>query len=103
MTPDKNVSGDFHHCVFDLCSFSLDPYQRHPLSHPLPSAFPQSSNPAYIDYRLGGPFTQVLCHRPSSMSLSRRVDWYACLILSRRILNLIRLYIAVRRSGCSKR
>ncbi|KAG1788488.1 uncharacterized protein HD556DRAFT_1312063 [Suillus plorans] len=58
MTPDKNSR-----------SIPAPP-------NPLPSALPQSSNPAYIDYRLGGPFTQVLCRRPSSMSLSRRVDWY---------------------------
>jgi hypothetical protein len=70
---DKNVSGDFHYCISNLHSSSLDHLPPNP---PL-SILPQPSNPAHIDYQLGGLFT----HRQlSSTFLTLRVNWYALLI-----------------------
>jgi hypothetical protein len=48
--PDENVSEDFHYCIFNLHSSSLDHF---PPNHPS-SILPQPSNPAHIDYQIGG-------------------------------------------------
>jgi hypothetical protein len=50
--PDGNVSGDFHHCIFNSHSSSLN----HLPPNPSTSILPQPSNPPHIDYQLDGLF-----------------------------------------------
>jgi hypothetical protein len=72
---DGNVSVDFRYCISNLHSSSLDHLPPNPPS----SIPPQPSNPAHIDYQLGGLFR----HRQLSwMFLTLRVNWYVLLVFS---------------------